>query len=104
MDLKMQEELRTLLNEYNSKQVNEDKRNNVMKKWGVYKIKILDNSLSLDDYTNNVNNDPNNPGGYLCNFLENSTQCFGLSRPGSANQFGVKKTRTTHIIFRAKVN
>lgn len=74
--------------------------------WQKYRGKITDGTLSLDDYTNRVNNqNATMPGGYLCNFLERTTAyTFGYSRPGSANQFGVKLNRDnkTYYIKRTK--
>ncbi|PPK92780.1 dynein-related subfamily AAA family protein [Nonlabens xylanidelens] len=66
--------------------------------WKLYKDKILNNSISLDDYTNRVHNATAVlPGGYLCNFLERTTKTvFGSSKPGTANNFGVKLNDDNH--------
>jgi hypothetical protein len=61
--------------------------------WKQYKTKINDDTFSLDDYTNRLDNDPkpSMPGGYLCNFLERTTrELLGSSKPGNAQNFGVK--------------
>ena len=64
----------------------------MLKDWKEYKDKITSGTLSLDDYTNRVyNQNVTMPGSYLCNFLERTTkETLGYSRPGNANQFGVK--------------
>ena len=57
----------------------------VLKQYNSYKEKILDDKLSLDEYTNIG-------GEYLCDFLENRSDVFGGARPtGSANSYMVKK-------------
>jgi len=60
--------------------------------WNLYKSKIVDNSFSLDNYTNRLNREEDQlPGGYLCNFLERETRkVFGSSKPGNANNFEIK--------------
>jgi 5-methylcytosine-specific restriction enzyme B len=64
----------------------------LIEEWKIYKQKILDDSFTLDDYTNTLVNAQNRmPGGYLCNFLERTTKSvLGSSRPSTANLFGVK--------------
>ena len=64
----------------------------LLAQWGEYKGKILDDSLSLVEYTNRKGLDGATlPGGYLCNFLERTTKTkFGSSKPGNANNFEVK--------------
>jgi len=67
---------------------------NILKEWAIYRSKILDDTLELNDYTNTLSNlsgSSNLPGGYLCNFLERDTRkLFGSSKPGNAFNFGVK--------------
>lgn len=60
--------------------------------WHKYRNKILNDSFTLDDYTNTLRNiTATMPGGYLCNFLERTTRTvFGSSNPGNANYFEVK--------------
>ena len=75
--------------------INIDIRNNVealLDEWKKYTSKIKDDSLSIDDYTNRLNQgQAQMPGGYLCNFLERSTSAFfGSSKPGNANNFEIK--------------
>lgn len=64
----------------------------LLKQWHVYKEKILDETLTLEEYTNRLENAAHNlPGGYLCNFLERTTsKVFGSSKPGNAYNFEVK--------------
>ena len=47
-----------------------------------------DSDLSLNDY---VNQEQTQKKIYLCDFLERRTDAFGSSRPGSSDQFMVKK-------------
>lgn len=65
---------------------------NLQEAWDLYKGKIIDNSFSLDNYTNRLNREDGQlPGGYLCNFLERETRkVFGSSKPGNANNFEIK--------------
>lgn len=62
----------------------ENDRDDVLKTWNDYKEKILNDKLTLADYTN-IGKE------YLCDFLERKSRPFGSSRPGSATQFMVKK-------------
>lgn len=58
----------------------------------VKKIKKEDfNEFELEDYTNIFNKDKAKDREYLCHFLETTSTFFGSSRPGNANQFGIKK-------------
>lgn len=65
---------------------------NLILQWNQYREKIVDDSLSLDDYTNTLgNSSATMPGGYLCNFLERTTRSvLGSSKPGTAFNFEVK--------------
>lgn len=65
---------------------------NILTQWSQYRDKIINDSLSLDDYTNTLGSDSATmPGGYLCNFLERTTRTvLGSSKPGSAFNFEVK--------------
>ena len=60
--------------------------------WNQYKEKILNDTLTLDDYTNTLGRaEKRMPGGYLCNFLERTTRSvLGSSKPGTAHNFEVK--------------
>lgn len=53
--------------------------------WNKWKAHILSNQFSLADYANKVAN-----RDYLMNFLEHHSKGFGSSKPGTANDFGVK--------------
>lgn len=58
--------------------------------WSHYRTKIINDSLSLDEYTNRLENNSER-GGYLCNFLERSTrEIYGSSKPGNATNFEIK--------------
>jgi DNA polymerase III delta prime subunit len=58
--------------------------------WQYYKDKIISGTLSLEDYTNRLENN-NNRGGYLCNYLERTTRdIYGSSKPGNASNFEIK--------------
>ncbi len=56
----------------------------ILEKWKEYREKILNGTLTLDEYTNRK------PNNYLCNFLENESHFFGSSHTGSAAHFMVK--------------
>ena len=93
-----QEEIKTLWNKYKSEVLEADKSyielevKKLLDEWKLYRDKIESNTLKLEDYTNRINNsEAKLPGGYLCNFLERTTKTvFGSSKPGTANNFGVK--------------
>ncbi len=74
---------------------NDNNRNeieNLIAQWNQYREKIVNDSISLDDYTNTLGNpSATMPGGYLCNFLEQTTRnVLGSSKPGTAFNFEVK--------------
>lgn len=93
-----QSEIKTLWEKYKNdvssieKKFVEDEFYSLIADWKLYREKITNNTLELEDYTNRVNNpEAAMPGGYLCNFLERTTRTvFGSSKPGTANNFGVK--------------
>lgn len=94
-----QEELKILWNKYKSEVSSKEQKfieneyQNLLNDWKLYKNKIINNTLDIEDYTNRINNqEATLPGGYLCNFLERTTKTvFGSSKPaGSALAFGVK--------------
>ncbi|PQB07552.1 restriction endonuclease [Polaribacter filamentus] len=63
---------------------------NLQKDWQYYRKKIKDGTLSLQDYTNRLENSSER-GGYLCNFLERTTsEIYGSSKPGNASNFEIK--------------
>lgn len=73
---------------------------NVLNSWESYREKIVNDSLSLDDYTNttiSTSKDDKVQHDYLCNFLERHSKVFGSSRPGSSHQYmvhiNVKETK-----------
>lgn len=79
-----------------------DELENLINDWKEYKAKIKNGTLSLDDYTNRVGNSTATmPGSYLCHFLETTTkEVLGFSRPGTAENFGVKLNadKTTYYV------
>jgi len=98
LTLERQIELKTLWNKFKEEFYEKGKPrvnaelDKLIKEWNQYKAKIINDTFSLDDYTNRLNrNSEQMPGGYLCNFLERTTSTvFGSSKPGSAINFGVK--------------
>lgn len=56
----------------------------ILTKWREYRDKIINRTLTLDEYTNRI------PTEYLCNFAENESEFFGSSRVGYATHFMVK--------------
>ena len=82
-----QSELKTLWEKYKNDVSNADKKfienefNSLLTDWHIYRDKITNNTLELNDYTNRINNpEATLPGGYLCNFLERTTKTvFGSS-------------------------
>jgi 5-methylcytosine-specific restriction protein B len=72
--------------------------------WATYKAIILNDTLSLDEYTNTLGSvTAAMPGGYLCNFLERTTRTvLGSSKPGTAFNFEVKlnNDNTTYYILK----
>ncbi len=69
----------------------------IISKFTEFKDKIADNDqnkFSLDDYTNIFDKNKPEKIEYLCHFLEITSSIFGSSRPGTANQFGIKRNAT----------
>jgi 5-methylcytosine-specific restriction protein B len=107
-----QSELKTLWEKYKNDVSNADKKfienefNSLLTDWHIYRDKITNNTLELNDYTNRINNpEATLPGGYLCNFLERTTKTvFGSSKPaGSALAFGVKLNEDTTYAIGKKI-
>lgn len=73
--------------------------------WEVYRKKLINGSLELQDYTNRKENQHDVPGRYLCNFLERTTKTvFGSSKPpGSAHGFEVKLNDDNSSYFIQKI-
>lgn len=62
-----------------------------------FKEKILEEKnkkFELTDYTNIFDKNKPTETEYLCHFLEITSSVFGSSRPGNANQFGIKRNAT----------
>lgn len=64
----------------------------LLEQWDDYKTRLKVGYFVLNEYTNRKDLEGATlPGGYLCNFLERTTKSkFGSSKPGNANNFGVK--------------
>ena len=90
-------------NNFNSKELE-----SLISQWSQYKIKITNDTISLDDYTNTLSSaSATMPGGYLCNFLERTTRTvLGSSKPGNAENFEVKlnNDNATYYIKSQKKN
>lgn len=93
-----QTQIKALWNKFKSETKEEEKKFNIdevekrISEWNSYKDKILNGTLSLDDYTNTLSSSTATmAGGYLCNFLERTTRIvLGSSKPGTAFNFEVK--------------
>ncbi|MCH8517945.1 MAG: AAA family ATPase [Cyclobacteriaceae bacterium] len=93
-----QTQIKALWNKFKSETKEEEKKFNNdevekrISEWNSYKDKILNDTLSLDDYTNTLSSSTATmAGGYLCNFLERTTRIvLGSSKPGTAFNFEVK--------------
>src|SRR5690606_20054741 len=91
-------QIKSLWDKFKNETKEEDKKfnnkeiDNLITQWKQYKDKIVNNTLTLDDYTNTLGNPTAiMPGGYLCNFLERTTRTvLGSSKPGNAENFEVK--------------
>ncbi|WP_353851292.1 AAA family ATPase [Acinetobacter sp.] len=110
-----QAQIKVLWNKFKSETKDDDTKFNndqvekLISEWKLYKDKILNDTLSLDDYTNILGSSTAMmPGGYLCNFLERATRSMlGSSKPGSAFNFEVKlndDNSTYHIKSLSKPN
>lgn len=105
-----QAQIKTLWEKFKSETKQEDKNFNtseidkLLTGWENYKAKILNDTLSLDEYTNTLGSaTATMPGGYLCNFLERTTRTvLGSSKPGTAFNFEVKlnNDNTTYYILK----
>jgi 5-methylcytosine-specific restriction protein B len=93
-----QTQIKALWSKFKSETKEEDKNFNnqeverLVIQWNLYKTKITNDTLSLDEYTNTLSSTTATmPGGYLCNFLERTTRIvLGSSKPGTAFNFEVK--------------
>ena len=105
-----QTQIKALWEKYKSETKTEDKTANnreiesLIAQWNQYKVKITNDTLSLDEYTNTLGSaTATMPGGYLCNFLERTTRTvLGSSKPGTAFNFEVKlnNDNTTYCILK----
>lgn len=102
-----QSQIKALWDKFKNEIKEEDKKFNnqeidhLIAQWKLYKDKIVNDTLSLDDYTNTLGNSTATmPGGYLCNFLERTTRTvFGSSKPGNAENFEVKLNNDNQTYF-----
>jgi hypothetical protein len=102
-----QDQIKFLWNKFKSdiKKGEEQYRNNeivnLLDDWDIYRVKIINDTLTLEDFTNILNNpSATMPGGYLCNFLERTTKTvFGSSKPGNAENFEVKLNNDNNTYF-----
>ena len=93
-----QSQIKALWDKFKKETKEEDKKfnnqeiDNLITQWKQYKDKIVNDTLTLDDYTNTLGSSTAiMPGGYLCNFLERTTRTvLGSSKPGTAFNFEVK--------------
>lgn len=105
-----QTQIKALWEKFKNETKQEDKNFNtseidkLLTGWENYKAKILNDTLSLDEYTNTLGSaTATMPGGYLCNFLERTTRTvLGSSKPGTAFNFEVKlnNDNTTYYILK----
>ncbi|MBD0832517.1 AAA family ATPase [Aestuariibaculum sp. TT11] len=84
-----------------NKDINNQQIESVINEWSLYKDKIINDTLSLDEYTNILgSHTATMPGGYLCNFLERTTRVvLGSSKPGNAENFEVKLNNDNQNYF-----
>lgn len=109
---KRQVQIKSLWEKFKSKIKQEDKEFNsreiekLLSQWGKYKDKIINDTLSLEEYTNTLGSKTATmPGGYLCNFLERSTRTvLGSSKPGTAFNFEVKLNNDNATYYILKQN
>ncbi len=102
-----QTQIKTLWSKFKNETKEEDTKfnnqeiNNLIIQWNQYKDKIVNDTLSLDDYTNTLGSSTATmPGGYLCNFLERTTRTvLGSSKPGNAENFEIKLNNDNQTYF-----
>jgi 5-methylcytosine-specific restriction protein B len=102
-----QTQIKALWEKFKSETKQEDKNFNtaeidkLLAGWAIYKAKIVNDTLSLDDYTSTKEIAKERmPGHYLCNFLERTTKTvLGSSKPGTAENFGVKLNDDNNSYF-----
>lgn len=107
-----QAQIKALWEKFKSETKQEDKNFNtseidkLLTGWENYKAKILNDTLSLDEYTNTLGSaTATMPGGYLCNFLERTTRTvLGSSKPGTAFNFEVKLNNDNASYYILKQN
>ncbi|MGI6370647.1 MAG: hypothetical protein GX372_08465 [Ignavibacteria bacterium] len=78
----------------------------LLSNWKIYRKKITDGTLTLDDYTNTMENAKDRmPGAYLCNFLEQTTNnVLGFSKVTNAKDFEVKLNQDNQTYYIKKEN
>lgn len=107
-----QTQIKALWEKFKSKTKQEDKNFNtaeiekLLAGWAIYKDKIANDTLSLDEYTNTLGSaTATMPSGYFCNFLERTTRTvLGSSKPGTAFNFEVKLNNDNATYYILKQN
>jgi len=102
-----QTQIKALWDKFKKETKEEDKKFNnqeidsLIAQWKQYKDRIVNDTLTLDDYTNTLGSSTATmPGGYLCNFLERTTKTvLGSSKPGNAENFEVKLNNDNQTYF-----
>ena len=82
----MIEKFKKLYEKNINKVYNEKDCNEVIRKWNVFRLKILNDTFTLDDYINKVSNTRD----YLVHFLEIDSSFFGSSKVKYANHYMIK--------------
>lgn len=107
LSIQRQSQIKALWDKFKKETKEEDKKFNnqeidsLIAQWKQYKDKIVNDTLTLDDYTNTLGSSTATmPGGYLCNFLERTTKTvLGSSKPGNAENFEVKLNNDNQTYF-----
>lgn len=107
LSIQRQSQIKALWDKFKNETKEEDKKFNnqeidsLIAQWKQYKDKIVNDTLTLDDYTNTLGSSTATmPGGYLCNFLERTTKTvLGSSKPGNAENFEVKLNNDNQTYF-----
>lgn len=86
-------------NQFKDKVYNQATCDEVLQKWDYYRNKILNDTLTLNDYTNRSYN----TNDYLTYFLERASRTFGWSRPGNSWQYMVKMNDDGQTYYLEKI-
>ncbi len=77
---------------------NENECNKVLSQWKEWRNKILQETLSLDEYVNRRGQ----VDDYLIYYLNNTSSCFGRSREGNAHQWMIKLNTDNNTYYTAE--